>query len=1046
MMGFRKGKNIRNNEARKSLHECNKSFLSRFMYLTHKNNTFIVITIFMLFGLLAQVFLPVTSIYAAPQGPNPDGSNISASDSPVYQNRYNAYWRAKSWMYYNAISACLDSSLFYPSQNKSLSGSDMKNGDWFTTGGWTVQGDNRTDSIKKGSWLEQIIDKTDDGQIFCGENNNALVKNALNLWGISAIDLGCNGNNSRIFKGSDTDNDEPCQSSDYVYLVSNPSNVLKQYLKQTVYANSSPASNDLDKLPDATKYSFFRNNFLSTCAVNKTKYLKKDDVTSSSYEIKELDSNGEIRSVWYQSNPNKIDNTVYMAAGGGWTDSCANIAKELNKKDGLIVALKANYDARSVAIQEGYYNSSGESSGDDVGGGSDTSTSCNVDGIGWLVCPVVTFLDSATNMMYSSIVEPFLSVNASQWFSDSGDLQKGWAAVRDIANVVIVIILMLVIISQISGIGISNYGIKKILPKLIIVSILVNISFWVCALAVDLSNILGEGTYSMAKGLSGSTAGAPSTTFGGGGFMGAVGGITAVLALGAAAVFFTGAILSVIALTLMVTWVSLVGRQVILIVLIVFSPLAFATMILPNTESWFKRWRKMMTTLLMMYPIIGGILGISGFASEIIQNTSTAGGGMESWLLNIGGAAIAVVPLIAIPTILKKTMTGLEGVGGAIGKLQGSLGGVAGKGGKKAGDYGSYGLRKTGRWASKKIGESDSMQKFAGGKIGGRLNSARNKVGGAYAGLRRLDASVANYGTELAEERKQKDAQSIVDYSQRKGVGNLSPVERRQFLQAQAAIDKQEQLENASQASGLVAQVSSLNTSSGQWSNYTNWAQGKFKDVNSAASKLAYLSSAGKTNIGAMDSAAKKLGLGGGDKAAARSARIASAFDSATGTAEDRAKLMTEFRNTTLGSEIKSSSPALHDFLSDELSEENTMKNGLQSLSGNIDTVLENHQKAFIQDKSKENLYNNLSNEKLANVNDREAGIALESGLINDKRAYDFIKENNGKNLNSFDNDTSKAFMAAAERYVKDNPGISSQQQGQDSAKARSQSPGRWRR
>ena len=43
------------------------------------------------------------------------------------------------------------------------------------------------------------------------------------------------------------------------------------------------------------------------------------------------------------------------------------------------------------------------------------------------------------------------------------------------------------------------------------------------------------------------------------------------------------------------------------------------------------------------------------------------------------------------------------------------------------------------------------------------------------------------------------------------------------------------------------------------------------------------------------------------------------------------------------------------------------------------------------KEKSKENLYNNLSNEKLANVNDREAGIALESGLINDKRAYDFM-------------------------------------------------------
>ena len=53
------------------------------------------------------------------------------------------------------------------------------------------------------------------------------------------------------------------------------------------------------------------------------------------------------------------------------------------------------------------------------------------------------------------------------------------------------------IYSHITSFGISNYGIKKILPRLIIVAILVNISFYICAIAIDLSNIAGQAIQDM---------------------------------------------------------------------------------------------------------------------------------------------------------------------------------------------------------------------------------------------------------------------------------------------------------------------------------------------------------------------------------------------------------------------------------------------------------------------------------------------------------------------------------------------------------------------
>ena len=70
--------------------------------------------------------------------------------------------------------------------------------------------------------------------------------------------------------------------------------------------------------------------------------------------------------------------------------------------------------------------------------------------------------------------------------------RDAWTTFQTIANVVFIILLLFVIFSQLTGVGIDNYGIKRILPKLIVVAILVNLSYLICVVCVDLSNILGS--------------------------------------------------------------------------------------------------------------------------------------------------------------------------------------------------------------------------------------------------------------------------------------------------------------------------------------------------------------------------------------------------------------------------------------------------------------------------------------------------------------------------------------------------------------------------
>ena len=56
---------------------------------------------------------------------------------------------------------------------------------------------------------------------------------------------------------------------------------------------------------------------------------------------------------------------------------------------------------------------------------------------------------------------------------------------------------MAIVISQITGYGISNYGIKKMLPKILVMAILINLSWYVAVIGVDISNILGKGIFNL---------------------------------------------------------------------------------------------------------------------------------------------------------------------------------------------------------------------------------------------------------------------------------------------------------------------------------------------------------------------------------------------------------------------------------------------------------------------------------------------------------------------------------------------------------------------
>lgn len=296
--------------------------------------------------------------------------------------------------------------------------------------------------------------------------------------------------------------------------------------------------------------------------------------------------------------------------------------------------------------------------------GTGGETSCAVDGIGWIICPVVTFLGKITDQMYKVLADQLLEVRAGAIFDQNGGTFKAWSSMRNIANVAFVVAFLFIIYSQLTGVGLSNYGIKKMLPKIVISAILVNISFWLCAVAVDLSNILGHSL----KALFDSTSG--TLTFevddGSGLKTGNGWGGVAVIILASAGLAIAG--LSVLLPALVVVAfavVTVVGvlamRQALIILLIVISPLAFVAYLLPNTEDWFKKWFSLFKTLLIMFPIISLIFGASAMASVIVMGSANG-----NVVIAVVGALISIVPLFITPIVMKSAGGVLNRLGGIV--------------------------------------------------------------------------------------------------------------------------------------------------------------------------------------------------------------------------------------------------------------------------------------------------------------------------------------------------------------------------------------------
>ncbi len=398
--------------------------------------------------------------------------------------------------------------------------------------------------------------------------------------------------------------------------------------------------------------------------------------------------------------------------------------------------------------------------------------------MGWLICPIIFDLGKLVQDRYAAWVEPALQIDTLLFGNNDGSpAYAAWNVFRTIANLAFVIVFLVIIFSQLTGVGVDNYGIKKILPKLIVGAILINLSYIVCQLAIDIANIIGYGIAGLFQWISSQiNSGIPPqikvegamVNPGKEGLLGdGVAGMGAIVVL-IVGVLTTASVLSqgtalVIPVLMAVLGVSfsffaliaILGiRQAAAVILVVASPLAFVCYMLPNTKKIFDKWFKALQGLLIAFPACSALVYGGDMVGRILLSTSYG----STWIL-ISAAVVSVAPIFFIPKLIR----------GSMGAVSNTIANVSSGLGRKARDAGNNSrlakdIRASHDWAQqrrinlRRAGLDENYQETERGR---RRRERAKKGSYAQINMARARAAVLRDYSETAEANRMAGEEGI---------------------------------------------------------------------------------------------------------------------------------------------------------------------------------------------------------------------------------------------------------------------------------------------
>ena len=301
-------------------------------------------------------------------------------------------------------------------------------------------------------------------------------------------------------------------------------------------------------------------------------------------------------------------------------------------------------------------------------------------GLWWVACHLIEGISNSIEAL-ERLIYGLLDVNRSQYQGQNchdPDLreqacnyQVAWGNLRNLTTLAIVGTALVMVIATALDVGwFSNYTIKKYLARLIAGTILVQLSWALGDLLIQITSQLADfvavliGAPFQDSGLEGlppraSEIGLEHIFRGWGGAAGAS-GIAGVGAASAGLLYISGfwgwpVILASVLLgllSLLVGFMFLVFREFLIITLLVFSPIGVALWFLPGSDKVWKLYYKTFISLVMVYPVIVGFIAM-GRVFVWVMVTSSNGIAKDSLTVMLA-FMVYVGMFAAIPFIFKR--------------------------------------------------------------------------------------------------------------------------------------------------------------------------------------------------------------------------------------------------------------------------------------------------------------------------------------------------------------------------------------------------------
>ena len=368
-------------------------------------------------------------------------------------------------------------------------------------------------------------------------------------------------------------------------------------------------------------------------------------------------------------------------------------------------------------------------------------------GFGSLICSGQNLFVTITQILFDT-VSKILESQAE--LTKENAVRQQWGNLLNVANAILIIAFLVVIYSTATSTGgLSNYDVKKLLPRIIIFAIAINLSYYICMALVDLSNILGHGIFGLFLG--GKTGDAPQlmktakATADAISIPPEVGAITTV-AIAAVLIFLVGPPMIIALLTILF---ALVVRGMALMILVIISPVAIASYLFNNQglSKGFTMWRDNYIKLLLVYPLFMLVWAGSRVVSSLNPSNPDPTLAIFSLIMEV---ICLVAPAMSILPLFKMS-------GDIMGKAT-----IAAHSNQAANKFAGWaGSKFTGKPGDP---NSPGLRGKAAGAIGAAAGAAAGRVAGAVQNARGA-ASTGNIANQLDDQAMNSARNKVDKYS-----------------------------------------------------------------------------------------------------------------------------------------------------------------------------------------------------------------------------------------------------------------------------------------